>query len=139
MDDAVIALYQNGERLRPSNGYPMRLLLPGYEGNLQVKWLRRIKITEAPTMTRDETSKYRLLLPDGKAFQFGFPVEGAGASRGSKATPHLASSVLLQSREARGALIEDGRAIRLGRIDLVRGRIIAFVKKPPIIGRGRRG
>jgi sulfane dehydrogenase subunit SoxC len=76
MDDALIALYQNGERVRPSNGYPMRLLLPGYEGNMNVKWLRRIKLTEAPTMTKDETSKYTITLPDGKSLQFVFPQEG---------------------------------------------------------------
>jgi sulfane dehydrogenase subunit SoxC len=75
MDDALIALYQNGERIRPSNGYPLRLLLPGYEGNTQVKWLRRIKLTEGPTMTKDETSKYTILSPDGKALQFVFPIE----------------------------------------------------------------
>ena len=44
MDDAIVALYQNGERLRPENGYPMRLFLPGYEGNMSVKWLRRLKV-----------------------------------------------------------------------------------------------
>jgi sulfane dehydrogenase subunit SoxC len=75
MDDAIIALYQNGERIRPSNGYPLRLLLPGYEGNMNVKWLRRIKVTEQPTMTKDETSKYTISLPDGKALQFVFPIE----------------------------------------------------------------
>jgi sulfane dehydrogenase subunit SoxC len=75
MDDALIALYQNGERVRPSNGYPMRLLLPGYEGNENVKWLRRIKVTDTPTMTKDETSKYTLLGADGKALQFVFPME----------------------------------------------------------------
>jgi sulfane dehydrogenase subunit SoxC len=75
MDDALIALYQNGEPVRPSNGYPMRLLLPGYEGNMQVKWLRRIKLTEGPTMTKDETSKYTILRDDGKALQFCFPQE----------------------------------------------------------------
>jgi sulfane dehydrogenase subunit SoxC len=75
MDDALVALYQNGERIRPSNGYPMRLLLPGYEGNMQVKWLRRIKATEGPMMTKDETSKYTMLLPDGKSLQFVFPME----------------------------------------------------------------
>jgi sulfane dehydrogenase subunit SoxC len=75
MDDALVALYQNGERIRPSNGYPMRLLLPGYEGNIQVKWLRRIKLTEGPMMTKDETSKYTMLLPDGKSLQFVFPIE----------------------------------------------------------------
>ena len=76
MDDAILALYQNGERIRPSNGYPLRLLLPGYEGNSSnVKWLRRIKVTEGPTMTKDETSKYTISLPDGKALQFVFPIE----------------------------------------------------------------
>jgi sulfane dehydrogenase subunit SoxC len=75
MDDALIALYQNGERVRPSNGFPMRLLLPGFEGNMNVKWLRRIKLTEGPTMTKDETSKYTILQADGKALQFAFPME----------------------------------------------------------------
>src|SRR5262249_44617673 len=76
MNDARIALYQSGERVRPANGYPMRLLLPGYEGNMQVKWLRRIKATEGPTMTKDETSKYTMLQTDGKSLQFVFPQEG---------------------------------------------------------------
>src|SRR5262249_54271923 len=58
MDDAIIALYQNGERINPSNGYPMRLLLPGYEGNMNIKWLRRIKLIEAPVMAWNETSRY---------------------------------------------------------------------------------
>jgi sulfane dehydrogenase subunit SoxC len=74
IDDAMIALYQNGERLRPSNGYPMRLLLPGYEGNMNVKWLRRLKVTAGPAMTREETSKYTMLLPNGTAWQFFYPM-----------------------------------------------------------------
>jgi sulfane dehydrogenase subunit SoxC len=72
LDDAMIALYQNGERLRPEQGYPVRLLLPGWEGNMSVKWLRRLKATEEPTHTRDETSKYTDPLPDGRALQFTF-------------------------------------------------------------------
>ncbi len=72
MDDAMVALYQNGERVRPEQGYPMRLLLPGWEGNMNVKWLRRIKVTNEPTHTKDETSKYSDLQPDGKARQFTF-------------------------------------------------------------------
>ena len=72
MDDAMVALYQNGERVRPEQGYPMRLLLPGWEGNMNVKWLRRIKLTDGPTHTKDETSKYSDLQPDGKARQFTF-------------------------------------------------------------------
>lgn len=75
LDDAVVALYQNGERLRPEQGYPVRLLLPGYEGNMSVKWLRRIKVTAGPTHTKDETSKYSDLMADGKARQFTFRMD----------------------------------------------------------------
>ena len=74
LDDAIVAIYQNGERLRPGNGYPMRLFLPGFEGNACVKWLRRLQVTSAPAMTKDETSKYTDLLRDGKALQFTFPM-----------------------------------------------------------------
>ncbi len=70
--DAIIALYQNGERLRPEQGYPMRLVLPGWQGNMCVKWLRRIKLVTKPLHTKDETSKYTLLQKDGKARQFTF-------------------------------------------------------------------
>jgi sulfane dehydrogenase subunit SoxC len=75
MDDALICLYQNGEKVRPSNGYPVRLLLPGFEGNMNVKWLRRLKLVESPAMTKDETSKYTILLQDAQAWQFVFPIE----------------------------------------------------------------
>ncbi len=75
MDDALVCLYQNGERVRPSNGYPLRLLLPGFEGNMNVKWLRRLKLVDAPAMSKDETSKYTILLKDEKAWQFVFPLE----------------------------------------------------------------
>ena len=75
MDDAMLCLYQNGEKVRPSNGYPLRLLLPGFEGNMNVKWLRRLKLVAEPVMTKDETSKYTILLNDGKAWQFVFPLE----------------------------------------------------------------
>ncbi len=75
LDDALLAVYQNGERLRPENGYPLRLLLPGYEGNMSVKWLRRIKVTRTPTMTKDETSKYSDLRRDGRSVLFTFPME----------------------------------------------------------------
>jgi sulfane dehydrogenase subunit SoxC len=75
MDDALVCLYQNGERVRPSNGYPVRLLLPGFEGIMNVKWLRRIKLVNEPAMTKDETSKYTILLKDEKAWQFVLPME----------------------------------------------------------------
>lgn len=75
LDDTLIALYQNGERIRPEQGYPMRLVVPGWEGNISIKWLRRIKLTKKPTYTKDETSKYSDLLVNGKTLQFTFPME----------------------------------------------------------------
>jgi sulfane dehydrogenase subunit SoxC len=74
-DDALIVYGQNGEALRPEQGFPIRLLLPGYEGNMNVKWLRRIKLGTAPFMTRWETSKYTDPLPGGKERQFSFEMD----------------------------------------------------------------
>ncbi len=73
--DCFIALYQNGERIRPENGYPMRLLVPGWEGVTHVKWLRRLHLTNRPVMARNETAKYTDLLPSGKARQFTFVMQ----------------------------------------------------------------
>lgn len=75
MDDAIVAYAFNGEPLRPANGYPVRLLLPGYEGNMSVKWLRRIEVTDQPNMSRDETSKYTDPLANGTARQFTFVMD----------------------------------------------------------------
>jgi sulfane dehydrogenase subunit SoxC len=72
LDDAMVALYQNGERIMPGNGYPMRLLLPGYEGNMNIKFLRRIKLVDQPGMSYYETRSYTQLLPNGKSWQFNF-------------------------------------------------------------------
>ena len=75
LDDALLVYAQNGERLRPEQGYPLRLLLPGFEGNMSVKWLRRLEVGDQPYHTREETSKYTDLLPDGRARQFTFMME----------------------------------------------------------------
>jgi sulfane dehydrogenase subunit SoxC len=75
MDDAMIAMYQNGERIQPGQGYPMRLYLPGYEGNMNVKFLRRIQVTDQPGMTYFESKIYTDPLPDGKDTQFYFVQE----------------------------------------------------------------
>jgi sulfane dehydrogenase subunit SoxC len=75
MDDAMIVFRQNGERIMPWNGYPMRLLLPGYEGNMNVKWLRRLKLTTEPVMAINESRQYTLLLDSGKAWRFYYPQE----------------------------------------------------------------
>ena len=74
-DDCLVALYQNGERIRPENGYPLRLIVPGWEGVLNVKWLRRLQLTDRPVMARNETAKYTELLPSGKARQFTFVMD----------------------------------------------------------------
>ena len=75
MDDALIAHGQNGEALRPAQGYPLRLLLPGWEGNTNVKWLHSLKLTDQAYMARDETAKYSDLMPDGKARIFTYRME----------------------------------------------------------------
>lgn len=76
MDDAFIGYAQNGEAMRPENGYPMRIMLPGWEGNISIKWLRRLEVSDVPFQTREETSKYTdLLTTTGKARQFTFVMD----------------------------------------------------------------
>lgn len=70
LDDTMIAIRQNGERIRPSQGYPMRLFNPGFEGNTSVKWLRSIYVSDRPVMSVQETAKYTDMMPDNKALQF---------------------------------------------------------------------
>ena len=75
LDDALLVYAQNGEMLRPEQGYPLRLFLPGYEGNMSVKWLRRLKLGVEPWQSREETGAYTDLMPDGKALQFTFHMD----------------------------------------------------------------
>ena len=75
LDDAFIAYGQNGEAIRPEQGYPIRLMLPGWEGNTHIKWLRRLEVSDVPYQTREETSKYTDLMPTGIARQFTFVME----------------------------------------------------------------
>ena len=75
LDDAMIAFYQNGEPIVPWNGYPMRLFLPGYEGNMNVKWLRRLMVTDQPVMAINESRQYTELLDSGKSWRFYYPQE----------------------------------------------------------------
>lgn len=96
LDDCLVAYAQNGEAVRPAQGYPLRLVVPGFEGNMSIKWLRRLEVGDAPWMTREETSKYTDLLADGRARMFTYvqeaksvvtfpcperPVNGAGTYR----------------------------------------------------------
>jgi sulfane dehydrogenase subunit SoxC len=70
LDDSILVYAQNGEMLRPEQGYPLRLLNPGWEGNTSIKWLRRLEIGDKPWYHREETSKYTDLMPDGRAREF---------------------------------------------------------------------
>jgi sulfane dehydrogenase subunit SoxC len=70
LDDCLVVYGQNGEALRPEQGYPLRLIVPGWQGNVNIKWLRRIEIGDQPWFTREETSKYTELMPDGSARGF---------------------------------------------------------------------
>jgi sulfane dehydrogenase subunit SoxC len=70
MDDCIVAFKMNGEALRPEQGYPVRLVVPGWEGNMWVKWLRRLEVGDKPWHHREETSKYTDLLANGKARRF---------------------------------------------------------------------
>lgn len=70
LDDCLVAWKMNGEALRPEQGYPMRLVVPGWEGNMWIKWLRRLEVGDAPWEQREETSKYTDLLASGVARKF---------------------------------------------------------------------
>ncbi len=74
-DDVLVAYGQNGEALRPEQGYPLRLLVPGWEGNVSVKWLHRLQVSAGPAMSRDEAASYTDLMPGGQAWQFSFEMD----------------------------------------------------------------
>jgi len=70
LEDVLVAYAQNGEAIRPEQGYPVRLVVPGWEGSIQVKWLRRIQVTDTPVMSKDETSEYTDVMADGRIHAF---------------------------------------------------------------------
>jgi sulfane dehydrogenase subunit SoxC len=75
LDDALLVYAANGEALRPAAGYPVRLLLPGWEGNACIKWIRRLEVIAQPNMSRDETSRYTDPLPNDTARRFSFVMD----------------------------------------------------------------
>jgi sulfane dehydrogenase subunit SoxC len=75
LDDTLVVYAQNGEMLRPEQGYPVRLVNPGWEGNTSIKWLRRLEVGDQPWYHREETSKYTDLMPDGRSREFTFVQE----------------------------------------------------------------
>ena len=70
LDDVIVAYGMNGEMLRPENGYPLRLVVPGIQGVSWVKWLRRIEVGDQPYGTKDEVAHYVDLMPDGRLRQY---------------------------------------------------------------------
>jgi sulfane dehydrogenase subunit SoxC len=70
LDDAIVAWGMNGEMLRPENGYPLRLVVPGVQGVSWVKWLRRLEVGDQPYGTKDESLHYVDLMPDGRHRQY---------------------------------------------------------------------
>ena len=70
LDDVIVAWAMNGEMLRPENGYPLRLVVPGVQGVSWIKYLRRIKVGDQPFFTKDEEIHYVDLMPDGTYRQF---------------------------------------------------------------------
>jgi sulfane dehydrogenase subunit SoxC len=70
LDDVLVAWGMNGEMLRPENGYPLRLVVPGVQGVSWVKWLRRIEVGDQPWGSKDETLHYVDLMPDGLHRQY---------------------------------------------------------------------
>ena len=75
MDDTLLVYAIGGEMLRPENGYPLRVFIPGWEGNVSVKWLRRIKVSDEPWHLRSETARYTDPMPEGKWRQFSMEME----------------------------------------------------------------
>jgi sulfane dehydrogenase subunit SoxC len=70
LDDVMVAWAMNGEMLRPENGYPLRLVVPGVQGVSWVKYLRRLEVGDQPFYTKDEVIHYIDLMPDGTHRQF---------------------------------------------------------------------
>lgn len=75
LEDTLIAYRMNGEMLYPENGYPIRVVVPGWEGSLWIKWLRRVEVGDQPWHSREETSKYTDLMADGRARRFTFVMD----------------------------------------------------------------
>ena len=70
LDDVIVAYGSNGEMIRPENGYPLRLVVPGVQGVSWVKWLRRIEVGDQRYGAKDENSGYSDLMPDGTQRQY---------------------------------------------------------------------
>jgi sulfane dehydrogenase subunit SoxC len=128
LDDVMVAYSQNGERLRPEQGYPVRLFCPGFEGNMSIKWLRRLQVTDQPAYSREETSKYTDLLADGRARKFSFVMEAKSIITSPSGTHRLTRQGIHEMRgiawSGRGKIahvdvsIDGGRNWEEARLDM---------------------
>ena len=98
MDDILVAYGQNGEALRPENGYPLRLIVPGWTGNINVKWLRRLTVVDRPYLTRMDGVGQPTLMPDGKARQLQFVLEAKSVITSPSGGQQLPGSGLYEIR-----------------------------------------
>jgi sulfane dehydrogenase subunit SoxC len=119
MRDCLVAYSMNGERLRAEQGYPVRLVVPGWEGSVWVKWLRRIEVGDRPWHHREETSRYTDLLASGKSRQFTWVMEAKSVIT----NPSPEQPVLRRGRQVLKGLAWSGRgAIRRVDVSLDGGR-----------------
>jgi sulfane dehydrogenase subunit SoxC len=127
LKDAMLVWGMNGEALRPEQGYPLRLVVPGWEGNMWIKWLRRLEVGDEPWQQREETSKYTDLLADGRSRRFTFIMDAKSVvTNPSPQAPLLAKGPNVLSGLAwsgRGAItrvdvsIDGGKNWQSARID----------------------
>ena len=115
LDDCLLVYAQNGEMLRAENGYPLRLFVPGWEGNVSVKWLRRIKVGDQPWHFRSETARYTDPMPDGKWRQFSFEMECKSVITRPSGGMKLDSRACTRSRASRGRATARSRAVDVTR------------------------
>jgi len=129
--ESLLAYGQNGEAMRPSQGYPLRLLNPGWEGNTSVKWLASLRVTDQAYMARDETSKYSDLMPDGKARIFSYEMEAKSVITFPSGGQQLAGHGLYELT----GLAWSGRG-RVERVEVTtdggRNWVRAILQEPPL-------
>ncbi len=89
LNDVLVAYGQNGEMLRPEQGYPLRLLVPGVQGISNVKWLRRLKVGDEPWNSREESLQYSDLMPDGMSRQYTWIQEAKSVITSPSGGQHL--------------------------------------------------
>ena len=121
MDDVLVAYGQNGEAMRPENGYPLRLIVPGWTGNINVKWLRRLTVTDQPYLTRMDGVGQPTLMPDGKARQLQFVLEAKSVitfPSGDKRLPGPGGHEITGLAWSGRGLVQPGRGLDGRREDL---------------------